>query len=84
MKKWYIWLILALIFALDGVQQFISGGNVLSRVIQVVIAVVLAITQYICDKKGERGVRVFKYICMVLTIIIVTVLLFLIIKTFLI
>lgn len=78
MKKWYIWLVLAFIFALDGVQQFISGGNVLSRVIQVVIATGLAITQYLCDKNGEKGKKVFKYVCMTLTIVIVAVLLILI------
>ena len=68
MKKWYLWLVLALVFAISGIMNYIDDRSVLAQVIQVSIAILLAFIQLICDKKGEKGKKIFKYIAMFLSI----------------
>ena len=38
MKKWYLWLVLALVFAISGIMNYIDDRSVLAQVIQVSIA----------------------------------------------
>ena len=59
MKKWYLWLVLALVFAISGIMNYIDDRSVLAQVIQVSIAILLAFIQLICDKKGEKGKKIF-------------------------
>lgn len=70
MKKWYLWLVLALVFAIGGVVNYIDGRSVIAQVIQVSISIILAVIQLLCERKGEKGKKVFNYIAMVLAIII--------------
>ena len=67
MKKWYLWLVLALVFAISGIMNYIDDRSV-AQVIQVSIAILLAFIQLICDKKGEKGKKIFNYIAMFLSI----------------
>jgi len=68
MKKWYLWLVLALVFAISGIINYFDGRSVLAQVIQVSITIILAFIQLLCDKKGEKGKKVFNYIGMFLSI----------------
>lgn len=70
MKKWYLWLVLALAFAIGGVVNYIDGRSVIAQVVQVSISIILAVIQLLCERKGEKGKKVFNYIAMVLAIII--------------
>ena len=71
MKKWYLWLVLALVFAISGVINFFDGRGVTAQIVQVAITVFLAFAQLICDKRGTAGKRVFKYICIVLLFLLI-------------
>ena len=68
MKKWYLWLVLALVFAISGIMNYVDGRSVLAQVIQVSITILLAFIQLLCDKKGEKGKKIFNYIAMFLSI----------------
>lgn len=70
MKKWYLWLGLALIYAIGGVINYFDGKRVSAQVIQVSIVVILAFIQLLCDRKGEKGKKVFNYIAIALSIIL--------------
>lgn len=70
MKKWYLWLVLALVFAVSGIINYFDGRSVLAQVIQVSIAVILAFIQLLCDRKGAKGKKLFNYIAMVLSAVL--------------
>lgn len=70
MKKWYSWLVLALVFAIGGIINFFDGKSISAQIVQVCIAVCLAFIQFFCDKKGEKGEKVFKLIAMILSVIL--------------
>lgn len=55
MKKWYLWLVLAFVFAISGIINYFDGRNILAQVIQTSIAIILAFIQLLCDKKGAKG-----------------------------
>ncbi len=61
-NKWYYWLIFALIWIIAGVVNYFDGRDNYF-LFQIVIFLALAPCQYICDKYGEKGKKVFKYIC---------------------
>lgn len=71
MKKWYLWLVLALIYALSGVLNYLDGKSITGAIVQVSIVTVLAVAQLVCDRNGEKGKRVFKYIAAVVAIVLV-------------
>ena len=61
-NKWYSWLIYAGIWIIAGIiNHFVGRENYF--IFQIVIFLLLAPCQYICDKYGEKGSRFFKYIC---------------------
>ncbi|MBP3361076.1 MAG: hypothetical protein J6N52_09510 [Clostridia bacterium] len=70
MKKWYLWLVLALFFAIGGVVNYFDGRSIIAQVIQVSIAIILAFIQLLCERKEEKGKKAFNYIAMVLAIIL--------------
>ena len=82
MKKWYWWLVLALIFAVCGAINYFNGKGIAGAVIQVIITSVLAVAQFLCDKKGEKGKKVFRYICMAAIAVIVICLIYIIVGMF--
>ena len=63
MKKWYQWLYLSLIFAVGGVVNYWGNRQITAAIIQVCITAALALTQFLCDKQGEHGKKVFGRIC---------------------
>jgi len=62
MKKWYQWLYMTFIFTVGGIVNYIDGRQIIASVIQVGITLTLAFTQFLCDKNGEKGKKVFDYI----------------------
>ncbi len=62
MKKWYYWFILSAVFAAGGIINYIDKKQIIGQIIQVILTVLLAFLQLICDKNGEKGKRIFRYI----------------------
>ena len=78
MKKWYLWLIVALICAVGGVINYLGGRSIVNSIVLVSIYAFIGFAQLVCDKKGEQGQRVFRYIStgvLALTILAVLILL---------
>lgn len=65
MQKWYYWLFLTAGFGLGGIVNYFDGRSIASSVIQGSVTIFLAITQLLCERKGEAGKKVFRYICAV-------------------
>ncbi len=63
-NKWYIWLIYAGIWVVAGVVNYFEGRDNY-YLFQIIVFLLLAPCQFICDKHGEKGRKVFKYICIV-------------------
>ncbi len=82
MKKWYLWLVLSLVFAVGGIVNYYDGRNITASIIQVSITIALAIIQLICDKHGEKGKKIFNYIGIGLTILLIIWMLFMIVSMF--
>lgn len=68
MSKWYLWFILSGVFALGGILNYFEGRSILAAVIQVSMTVLLAFLQLFCDRMGEKGKKLFRYICIALCI----------------
>ena len=79
MKKWYQWFYLAIGFAIGGIVNYFDDRQTIAPVIQVGIAVALGFIQFFCERKGETGKKVFKYISIVMLILLVISLLCLVI-----
>lgn len=79
MKKWYYWLGLAGIWVLGSIMNYFEGRRITSTIIPLAIFLILALCQFICDKHGEKGARIFKYVCIggvLMCIVFVLVLIF--------
>ena len=62
MKKWYYWLLLAAIWCVAGIVNYFDGRTNY-YLFQIVIFLLLAPCQLICEKYDDKGRKVFKYIC---------------------
>jgi len=82
MKKWYQWFYLSLAFTVGGILNYLDGGQIIASIIQVSITVALGFIQFFCDQKGEKGRKVFKYICIVVCILLIILLIYLVLSTF--
>lgn len=71
MKKWYYWLTFSLIFAVGGVVNYLDGRQIIASVLQVGLTVILAFTQLFCQRKGEKGKKVFHYICIAAILLLI-------------
>ena len=63
MKRWYHWLWLAGIWLIAAIANCIEGRNVVYPIAVMVIFSTLALCQFTCDKYGEKGKKIFKFIC---------------------
>ncbi|MBQ7087874.1 MAG: hypothetical protein IJM96_10415 [Clostridia bacterium] len=71
MKKWYLWFVLAAVYALGGVLNYLDGKSITGAIVQVSIASALAFIQFFCDRNGEKGKKTFKYIAIILVFALV-------------
>lgn len=78
MKKWYQWFYLSLGFAVGGVLNYLDGRQIVAAVIQVSITLTLGFIQFLCDKNGEKGKKVFNYISIVTIVLLVIWLIYLV------
>ena len=77
MKKWYQWFYLSLGFAAGGILNYLDGKSITPSLISVAIPLILGLIQFFCEKKGEKGKKVFKYISIAVIILLVLWMLFL-------
>lgn len=85
MKKWWLWFILSGIWILVAIFNVLdkrSSVTIGFNIFVVVFFAVLGITQYFCDKKGEKGKKLFNQICMGATAIVVLLIILIIVGVF--
>lgn len=80
MKKWYQWLYLSLAFAIAGILNYIDGRQIIASVVQVGITLTLAFIQFLCDTQGEKGKKVFNFISIVATVLLIIWLIYLVLS----
>ena len=78
MKKWYQWFYLSIIFAIGGIINYFDGRQIIAAIVQVSITVVFGFIQFFCDRKGEKGNKVFRYISIVAIILLIVWLIYLV------
>ena len=71
MKKWYQWFYLSFVFAIGGVINYLDGRQIIAAIIQVSITVVFGLIQFLCDRTGEKGKTIYKYITITTIILLV-------------
>ena len=62
MKRWYLWFVLSGIQVIGGIINYFDGKTIIGSLIGVGIFSFMGITQFICERKGEKGKKVFRYI----------------------
>ncbi len=80
MKKWYQWFYLSLGFAVGGIVNYLDGRQIIAAVIQVGITLTLGFIQFLCDKKGEKGKKVFNYISIAAIVLLIIWLIYLLLS----
>jgi len=71
MKKWYQWFYLSILFAIGGIINYFDGRQIIAAIVQVSITVVFGFIQFFCDRNGEKGKKVFKYISIAAIILLI-------------
>lgn len=82
MKRWYHWLWLAGIWLIGAIVNGIGGRNAVYQIVAMAIFSSLALCQFMCDKYGEKGKKIFKHICMGETMLCIIFLLAVVIHCF--
>jgi len=77
MKKWYYWLFLSLLFAIGGILNCLDGEKMITAFLPAIGTTLLAIIQFLCDKRGETGKKAFKYICIGIIVLLAVFLIYL-------
>ena len=77
MKRWYQWFYLSLGFAAGGILSYCNGKSITPSLMSVAVFLILGLIQFLCEKKGEKGKKVFKYISVAVIILLVLWVLFL-------
>lgn len=62
MFKWQLWMLLALVGLVTGVMNFFAGNGFLVNALQFVLFSILGVSQFFCEKKGEEGKRIMRWI----------------------
>ena len=91
MKKWWQWFILSgihviiLIIRCYERAKYINDGRAVisGYLFTAILLAVLGVTQYFCDKYGEKGKKLFNRICMVSATVLILFLIFILLKVFL-
>ncbi len=76
MTKWYQWLYLALFCIAEMIVscfKSFESKNYAAIFMGIMsgLMVVLGIVQFICEKKGEQGIKIFKYIRNIVILLLV-------------
>ena len=70
MKKWYYWWVSSGIWVLAAVINYFDGKSILGSVISASIFLLFGIAQFFCDRHGEKGKMVMRYICITGTVLV--------------
>ncbi len=62
-NKWYNWFIFAGIWILAAISNFFTNREFKHYLFQIILFLLLAPCQLICEKYGDKGKKIFKYIC---------------------
>lgn len=76
MKKWYQWLYFVLFMVVNLMLedfQYFKNPNVIAIYYGVMIGImiILSVLQYVCDQKGEKGRKVFRYVINIVILLLV-------------
>ncbi len=82
MKKWYYWIFPSLGFALGAMWSNLDGTRGATAFIPAIGMAILALIQFFCDRKGEKGKKVFRYISIAAIVLLTAWLIFLVVNTF--
>ena len=80
MKKWYHWFYLSIIFAIAGIINCFDGKPMIAAIGQVSIPTIFGFIQFLCDKKGDKGKKVFQYISIAVIIMLAIWLIYLVLR----
>ena len=61
-SKWYHWFLISLCWVVGGIINYFDGKDNTLMAIGTAVFIALGITQFICEKHGEKGKKVFRYI----------------------
>ena len=61
-NQWYLWFLMALCWVIGGIINYFDGRSILAAVLQVSVTVFMAVAQLLCERHGEKGKRIFRYI----------------------
>ena len=81
MKKWYQWFYLSIVFAIGGIINYFDGRQIIATIVQVSITVVFGFIQFLYDRKGEKGKKVFKYISIAAIILLIIWMIYLVLSS---
>ena len=63
-KKWYFWLVLAAVWIPSAVMNRADGRRsaaFITNLVQIGLFSLAALVQLVCEKKGEKGKRFFRF-----------------------
>ncbi len=75
MKRWYLWFVLAGIQVIGGIINYFDGKTIIGSLIGAGVFGFMGITQFICERNGEKGKKVFRYISIGVLIVAVALIL---------
>lgn len=61
-NRWYMWFILAGIWVIGGIVNYFNDKTIIGSLVAVGIFSFMGITQFICERQGEKGKKIFRYI----------------------
>ena len=61
-NQWYHWFLMAIPWVSGGIINYLDGKQILTAIIGASLFIALGITQLLCEKHGEKGRKVFRYI----------------------
>ena len=82
MKKWYQWLYLSLCFTIAGIVSCIERKGTVINLIPIGITDFLALIQLICNRKGEKGIKIYRVVSISMIAILIICAVYLIFDTF--
>ena len=71
MKRWYLWFVLAGIQVIGGILNYFDGKTMIGSLIGVGLFSFMGITQFLCERKGEKGQKIFRFISIAVCIVAV-------------
>lgn len=81
-NSWYNWFVYAGIWVIAAFANYFTDREYKHYLFQIILFLLLAPCQLICEKHGEKGKKAFKYICICAIALCVLYLLAIIFETY--